>query len=189
MKKTLVTILAAAAVVASSYGQGTVVFTGSSGTYKVMQEAVLGSGVFNTAVPSSTAAKVQLLWAPVGTVNSSLFVPVGAAVNVGVPVAGYFSGGNRTIPAGADFTGITPGGQVALIVQGWIGTSYALATLRGNSSIFTVTTGNPNTVPAGTPTPLNLVWGGVNLAAVPEPSSMVLAGLGAASLLAFRRRS
>lgn len=188
MKKTLVTLLAAAAVVASSYGQGTVTFSASSGTFKVNKEAVPGSGIFNTAVPSSDGAKVVLLWAPVGTTDVALFSAVGALVNVGTPVAGYFSGGTRTIPAGSGATGIAPGGQVALVVQGFIGTDYANASLRGYSPIFTVTTGNPISTPAGTPTPINAVWGGLNLAQVPEPTSMALAGLGAASLLIFRRR-
>lgn len=191
MKKTLVTVLAAAALVASSYGQGTIAFGNSTGP-TVNYEQVLNSGVFVPA-PSSVSPRVELLWAPVGTTDISLFSLVpGNVVNVGIPVAGRFSGGTRTIPAGTGFAGIGQGAIVDVIVRGWLlgsGATYGEATVRGVSDIFTIDTGNPLAQPiAEVGTPITPQFPGLNLTAVPEPSSMALAGLGAASLLIFRRR-
>lgn len=191
MKKTLVTFLAAAAVVASSYGQGTIAFGNSTGP-TVNYEVTPGSGSF-VAAPSSVNPRVEFLWAPAGTTDIGLFnlIP-GNVVNVGVPVPGRFSGGTRTIPAGTGFAGIGPGAIVEVIVRGWLlgtGASYAEATIRGASTRFTIDTGNPLALPiAEVGTPITPQFQGLNLTLVPEPSSMALAGLGAASLLIFRRR-
>lgn len=185
MKKTLVTILAAAAVVASSYGQGTVTFANATTSLITKQTS---PGVFVNVV-AGDLAKVELLWAPAGTTDIGLFQIVGATAAVGTPSAARFSGGTRTIPAGTGLTGIQAGGAVALAVRGFIGADYASASLRGVSSIIQLaSTGNPLTVPAGTPTAIATLYTGVQLSAVPEPTSMALAGIGAASLLIFRRR-
>jgi len=191
MKKTLVTMLAAIAVAASSYGQGTVTFNNTAAAIVQQRTSPVNSALIS--VPAN-GGKVELLWAPVGTTDLGLFTPVGAVVNI-TPTAGRFTGGTRTIPAGTGLSGIVAGGQVALAVRGWTGTaaSWNLVDLGtqqvGYSSIFTLTTGNPTTVPAGTPTAIvGNGFTGLQLAYVPEPTSMTLAGLGAAALLAFRRR-
>lgn len=180
MKKTLVTMMAAIAVAASSYGQGTVTF--ANGTTSLIQV----NGVTATA---GANAKVELLWAPIGVTDIGQFQVLGAIVNVGTPTAGRFSGGNRTVPAGSGATGIAAGASANFIVRGFVGTDYATAAIRGFTPAFTVDTGDPTTIPAGTPTAITTTWtGNLNLVAVPEPTSMALAGLGAASLLIFRRR-
>jgi len=77
-------------------------------------------------------------------------------------------------------------GVVTVEVVAYNGTSYLSAntTTRGHSTAFTIT-------PAGTgsPTPLiGTVMPGFSVFAVPEPSTFALAGLGAAALMAFRRK-
>jgi hypothetical protein len=172
MKKILVTMLAAAATVASSYAQGTINFVNTASQLITIE---------GTSATSAQGAKVQLLWAPAGSTDLGLFQPVGGAANVGIPIAGRFSGGVVTVP-------VTPaGGVAAFVVQGYVGGDFASALTRGTSSIFEVDLGDPTTVPAGTPAAMT-AFGGVNLTIVPEPTTMALAGLGAASLLLFRRR-
>jgi hypothetical protein len=173
MKKTLVTMMAAAAVVATSYGQGTVVFQNAP-TSLIQLEG--------TTATAAAGAKASLWSAPAGTTDPLLFTLVGNTVNVGVPLAGRFSGGTYTVPTA------TPGGEATLLVRAYVGTDWASALTRGESSIFTTPTGNPNTIPAGTPTTISGLYGPINMTIVPEPTSMALAGLGAASLLLFRRR-
>jgi hypothetical protein len=173
MKKTILAILAMTAVAVSSYGQGTIVF--ANGTGDIVS--------FNGApAVSANGVKVQLWYAPVGTLDLTLFQPLANMTAVGTPLAGRFSGGTLTIP------GIAPaGGSVAAIVRAFNGADWASSLGRGSSGIFTLDTGDPTTVPAGTPTTTAGLFGPINVV-VPEPSSMALAGLGAASLLLFRRR-
>lgn len=176
MKKTLVTMLAAIAVAASSYGQGTINFVNGSTSLVTIN---------STSASSAAGAKVEFLWAPAGTTDVNLFTVFGNLVNVGTPTPGRFSGGIQTVP------GIPAGGAAAIIVRGFVGTDYATAGTRGSTAILNfASTGNPLTTPAGTAAALTTDGGftGLNLTAVPEPTSMALAGLGAASLLIFRRR-
>lgn len=180
MKKTLVTVLAAAAMVATSYGQGTISFANGAAQLITLD---------GSPAAAASAAKVQLYWAPAGTTDFNLFQAAGAAVNVGVPLAGRFSGGTRTVGLTGDGNA---GGTYAIAVAAYIGTDYASSDTRGVSAIFGMDTGDPTSVPAGTPALLNSVaeFTGVNMTTtvIPEPTSMALAGLGAASLLIFRRR-
>jgi hypothetical protein len=62
-------------------------------------------------------------------------------------------------------------------------TSYDAATVRGASLVF-------NSLPlgGGTPPPNMVGLVSFNIAVIPEPSTFVLAGLGAAALVIFRRR-
>jgi hypothetical protein len=174
MKKTILAVLAVAAFAVSSYGQGTIVFANGTG------DVISYNGAPAT---SANSVKVQFWYAPVGTTDVNLFQAISAIVNVGAPLPGRFSGGTQTVP------GITPGGSVAAIVRSFTGADWGTATGRGASGIFTVDTGDPTTTPAGTPTSTAGLFGPINVTpTIPEPSSMALAGLGAASLLLFRRR-
>jgi len=187
MKKSLLTMLAAVAMAASSYGQGTINFANS--TTSLIQWERTAPGVWASAI-SADGAKASLWWAPAGTTDLGLFAAVqGVAVNVGVPLAGRFASASAvTVPAGTGFTGISAGGAVSLIVRAYIGATWEEASYVGTSSIINLaSTGNPNP-PAGTPTVIATLYGNIQMVPVPEPSSMALAGLGAASLLIFRRR-
>jgi hypothetical protein len=177
MKKTLVTMLAAVALTATSFGQGTINFLNTASTLVTID---------GVAATSGQGAKVELLWAPLGTTDLGLFqlVEPSTSVSVGVPLAGRFSGGVRTVP------GIAAGGIVNIIVRGYVGVDFAAANVRGTTPILQIDTGDPTSAPAGTPTLVTAPGGftGLNLTVVPEPSSMALAGLGAAALVLFRRR-
>lgn len=183
-----------AAIGTCAYGQGTIVFN-NSGTTLVMVDP--GDGAPFAAAANS--GFVQLLWAPVGTTDLSLFQPTQNAAGPNITAdgaarfvaAGRFSGGVVTIP------GIAPGGAAALVVRGWTGTAATwdealsqAGVFVGYSTIFTAaSTANPLASPPGVPDAMADIFpGGLTLTAVPEPTSMALAGLGAAALLIFRRR-
>lgn len=197
MKKTLVTMLAAAAVVASSYGQGTLTFTTLAN--QVTKDTAAGNSVQVNVGTGAANGQFEILWAPVGTTDLNSFTLIPGAIVTCSPTAGRLTGGARTIPAGSGFAGIAPGAVVSAVIRGWTGgaASYALAAADqaqavGYSAIFSVDTGDPTSTPAGTPAAITGAGGftGIQLhyTAVPEPTSMALAGLGAASLLIFRRR-
>lgn len=182
MKKTLATIITVGALVASSYAQGTVTFNNSATTKVTILD---GTGA-RVDMPVG-GGRVELLWAAVGTTDPLLFSSVALTGFTTAP--GRFSGGAVTVPT------TVAGGPAALVVRGWTGSSLTwagrdlVAGQDGWSSIWTqAATGNPTTVPPGTPVSILPGFTGLALNPVPEPSSMVLAGLGAASLLLFRRR-
>jgi hypothetical protein len=194
MKKYL-SMLAVVAVAASALAQGTVNFANNSSTLVKLQDG--------TSVPKD-GGFVQLLWAPSGTAatawNPTQTLTQWLAANQNwnaVPDVkamlspGRFIGGTLSLPTAA------PGAPVQAAVAGWSGnyTSFDLAQASGVAQIaitpsFALNTGNPTTTPPGTPNPLTTATGftGVNLVVVPEPSTLALAGLGAAALLIFRRR-
>lgn len=201
MKRYLST-LAVVALAASAFAQGTVNFANSSGSLITANgTAIAANGGF-----------AQLIWAPAGTANPTPYAqgdPAAwftansawqavTAANGGIdnigPAAGRFAGGTATVPTA------TPGASIQAIVAGWTGNFADLnAAFAGQASIgmsapFTLATGNPTTVPPGTPGVMSTVFtGGVNAlptgAVIPEPSTLALAGLGVAALLVLRRRS
>jgi hypothetical protein len=194
MIKKYLSILAVTAVAtAASFGQGTLVFANSSTTLVRFDN----NGTI-TNVPTS-GGSVEFFYAPVGTqgpasnldLNPAGWTFLDGTTRVISP-AGRFNAGTYTVPA------IAPGSTVAGLVRGWTGVfaNYQAAVAGGAyigySSVFTVDTGDPTTVPPGTAAGITsstaTPFTGIVLTAVPEPSSMALAGLGAASLLIFRRR-
>lgn len=101
--------------------------------------------------------------------------------------AGFVTTSAVTIP------GIDAGLTCRFQIRAWdnaSGATYELATIRGASEI--VTSGQLGGVNAqGTLFPINpdsTGWTAFNIHVIPEPSTFVLAGLGAAALVIFRRR-
>lgn len=182
MKKTLITAVAVLATL-SLYGQGSVVFSNLGG--QAVRNELTGANVI-----IGSTFKVGLYYDNAGT-----FTLVGAAANFG-PTPGFFSGGNRTVPAGM----ITPGAIGQFQVRGWqsaFGIDYDAVVanpaaagqgLAGASATFTVDTGDPTTTPAGAPAPISALMPAFTLTVVPEPSVIGLGLLGAVSLLVLRRR-
>jgi hypothetical protein len=189
MKKLIATTLFSTLIGAAVYAQGTVNF------------ANVGAGLnapvtlHDGTTKASGAYSIQLL----AGASAGALAPVGATTTFIATAAGYFNGGTTAIPT------VAPGSQAFFTVQVWsttyanfaaakasglvntwgeAGYSYATGTLTP----FTVTTGGVGT-PASPPATLtSLTAFSLAPAAVPEPSTMALAGLGAAALLIFRRR-
>jgi len=104
-------------------------------------------------------------------------------------VSGYAFAGSTTV------TGLTPGANAILQVKVWQGDSYETATVRGESSIFAVTTsGNPlDTPPAWTAGNDPVYSTGFQsfsvMNAVPEPSTVALGVIGGLGMLLRRRKN
>jgi PEP-CTERM motif len=199
MKKTLLT-LAVVAVSVAAFAQGKVTFANNSDRLFTISNPVAGdtAGPIGVSPLASGNSLIAQLYA--GTTAGSMTLQTSYvldAVNWG-PTPGLM------VPRGIILTGV-PGGAVAsfnIIVSDLVaglGSSFTGVALPGadyfgTTGTFTATPGAsisyPGLVGGG---PSGSTWGVGNLtisgaAIVPEPSSMVLAGLGAASLLLFRRR-
>lgn len=216
MKK-LLGILTICALASSVFAQGTVALqnknTGfikawTSPTDSTAVNLPVGAGYVQLiAAPSGTAFANSLgAYSSLGftaayptlsgflTANPGWAAVPGSAV-APTSIAGLFNGGGVTI------ANVTGGANANYFLIGWTGAttydaSYALAlagtaTFGGISAIATTGTGNPNASPVGTPVNLNSTFTGMTLApfVIPEPTSLALAGLGLAALLAFRRRN
>ena len=205
MKKYLavLAVAALASYAASSFGQGTVSFI--NGNNGLVKQWTTPTDPTLISVAKG-AGMVQFCWAPSGAAFTAWDGKVaqsewlsanpawslaGSPVSMNTPAAGKFNGGTLTL------TPLTPaGGPVDFVVWGWTGNAntfdaaVAAGMMVGVSAKFPTATGNPNAVPIpGTPVSIAPVFGGVTLAPIPEPTTLALAGLGAAALLIFRRRN
>lgn len=203
-------ILAACALscAASVFAQGTIVFNnrvvGSVVTHIYgpnpgnLAQYQFGNGTGDTAAGttdwsafpllSGTGFSAQLWAAPgLNQVESSLVAASPTTSFRTGLAAGFITGVTATL---ANVAGDSTGGAtLALRVWDNAGgtiTSWDLATTRGESPLFNVTAA----IGGALNTPPNLVGlQSFNITStVPEPSTFVLAGLGAAALLIFRRR-
>jgi hypothetical protein len=183
MKKVILATLMAGLIPMIASAQGTVTFASSSANHRVYQT----DGV----TPVGAGYSAALYWGTLGSLEGAL-VQIGATTGVNSANGLLVNGGTRTTgPA-------TPAGQQATFqVRAWNGafSTYELAfagaqasSLFGRTTPFANPTGNPNDTPPGTPSNLTGWTTPIVVSAIPEPSTIALAGLGVASLLLFRRR-
>jgi len=193
MKKSIfIAVLGIAACAVTSYGQGSVGFT----SYSSNDGAGTATTIFGSAnaIPDGYTADLYYFLGTVSDpVNAALATSITAAptglTDLGVTgvtySGGYFSGGVVTIPGYAS-------GPVTFEVVAYNGSSYATSTIRGRSGSFTM-----SGIATGLAAVTNLGDGADNFAAfqvatvtaVPEPTTLALAGLGGlASLVAIRRK-
>lgn len=202
-------VIASAAMVTSSFGQGKVFFANyntASGTGASFDPGVNAPVTFSTTASSGglsgTAGALvgseftaALLFSLDGGSTFSLLTTAQAG-DAGYPTAFFGTDGNAASAAGY-FQGpgvVIPGyssGPISFIVQAYNGSSYAASTTwRGQSAAFTLNSIATGNSPVGDFGP---VGGSGSLQAftvnpVPEPSILALSGLGAAALMLIRRK-
>jgi hypothetical protein len=161
------------------FSQGTVVFSNNG-----------GAGVTNQFTGNLQPTGGTLLVALYGGTNLATLVQLGAAVPI-APIAGVFSGGNRTNDA------VAPGGTGLFQVRAWdstYGATYEafLANLAkpadaafGISATFSSSTGGAGAPPS---TPVGLAATFPGMVVVPEPTTYALGALGLGLVWLARRR-
>jgi len=208
-RKILASILGVVAMAAasSSYGQGKISLNsyadyGNQVLYGAGSGGTTGQGIQNGV--GATTWNIGFYYAlgdVTGSVNSDpsgFGTPSGGglALATGAPgdttvINSIFNGGKGYFtPINGD--GIINGwtaGSVTFEVVAYNGADYASSTKRGHSAAFLLT---PALVGGPTASPnISSSSGGMptfSVFAVPEPSTFALAGLGAAALMAFRRK-
>ena len=208
MKKILLTSLLAVVAVAS-FGQGAINLgngisaanrfpiygpqVGSEGVQVVGNSSLsgpTGSTVYTGGLLSGTRYAIEFWAGPASAVDfSGLTLITTSTFRTAANPAALPNG--ITLTTTAIIPGVAAGLQAKLGVRVWdtlSGASYANAGVRGQGALFT--SAQLGGVDAGGGLVLNPGWVGqsFSLTAVPEPTSMALAGIGAASLLIFRRR-
>jgi len=132
----------------------------------------------------------QFYIGPSGTTDPNALVAVGPQGKFGGSSqaslgAGYFVGDNT----GTVTTGFNPGTTVVVQLRAWnasTGTTYANATVHGQSTLMTIALGGVGSPPS---VPTILPMANFNLTAVaPEPATIALGLMGAGALFIRRRK-
>jgi hypothetical protein len=209
MKRLILASLVAAAVV-NSYGQGAIDVGNNFGA------SVFRAPIWGVETPDPTVSKTGNAGAPAFPAGSQTYTGTrltGTGFTFGfyASTTGITADANSlsligTLTFGSGGTagfvttttmnvpGVTAGNATTWQIRAWDnagGTinSFANAAIRGASALVNsgplggIGTGGPVSNPSTA-----TGWSSFNIYAVPEPSSFLLAGLGAAGLLIFRRR-
>jgi hypothetical protein len=194
MKKLILSVTAIAGFSVGALAQGTITFDTSSSTTGLVSI----SGVLDTA----TDINAELLYSSTATGTFSPVVTLllsSSASTTDIGQVGYATGditddGNGTLYSdqGASFIlpGIAPSATGYFEIEGWLGSSqtYAGATgAKGTTAVFAevlTSASSPTQASLDQAPALNLVT-----TAVPEPSTLAMAGVGLASMLIFRRKN
>jgi len=202
MKKILLTSLLAVAAVAS-FAQGTIA-TGNGitttrfpiygpqaadGSVSVVGNGPLsaptGSTVFTGGLLSGTRYVIEFWAGPASATDfSGLTLITSTTFRTAANAAALPNG--ITLSTTGVIPGVPADAQAKLAVRVYdslSGNSFANAAVRGQGALFLSAP-----LGGGVTTPPNWIGQSFSLTAVPEPTSMALAGIGAASLLIFRRR-
>jgi len=177
MKRTILT-MAAIGLSATLYGQG------------VFIDNTLGGGLVNGAAAGDTINVTLMGGIDAGSLAPIVSLTGGQLLNLGGGFVFDASGQAYRIP------GVADNGNASLKLQFWVGSAstFALAAaanaLGADSGPYTNPTGGGG-VPPTTPPGAMANMPNVTLAplGIPEPSTLALAGLGAAALLMYRRRT
>jgi len=200
MKK-LLTLGALAVLAVSAYGQGLVTFNNRDTVNNILAPVTDDAGT----TLSGAAANIALLGGPTSFVPASLS-SAGTLLMLASPNSGktYVSFRTGTLAGfaavGADSSRVLSnvgfGADAQLQLVSWTGVwtdwASAFAAWQANPANTQIGFSAPWTVHTGADAlafpPINTGMAGFKLTAIPEPSTMALAGLGAAALLIFRRR-
>ncbi|HEY1662353.1 MAG TPA: PEP-CTERM sorting domain-containing protein [Verrucomicrobiae bacterium] len=200
MKKIVLSTIAMAAMVLTSYGQGIITFDASEGGGGVVSQGTAGNLEQNDINASllyfngtSYVDIVDMLLSD-NTATSGLTVTVpptstqaaGGDITFSGPGILYDNSGNNYV-----INGIASGTVVSFEVEAWTGSfnSYAAALASGTAFAGTSSPFSETLSPAGAPQNANIDSMPNFTMTVPEPTTLAFAGLGGLSLLLFRRRS
>ena len=191
MKKTvLFGILGLAATMATSYGQGYIsldnysAFAGGGGNGLILNGGTGITGGFTVGLYFAVGNVVGDATSGNGLVSGNLGLGTGAGSTA--PFNGAGTPGLFVAPV--YFQGVASSTASLLTVEviAYDGSTYANSLTRGHSSAFNITTAfGTGFVPSVGDV---MTTFSVSPVSVPEPTTLALAGLGLASLVAFRRK-
>jgi len=205
MKKLILSVTAMAACSVGAYAQGTITFDGSNNTSTSPTATSNGQVFINGVLDTSTDINAELLYSSTlnGTYSPVVTLLLSSGATASTPALGQISGaaGDVSGTGGAllDLSGNTyqfsnpaiPAlTTVYFEVEGWLGSS---STYPGSGSGTYGATAPFTEVLSGANPPLANIQNmpALNLVtvAVPEPSTLAMAGVGLASMLIFRRKN
>jgi len=196
MKKQILTGIIALGTAVGALAQSAVTFDNSGANAAGSITATNHGQLFVNGAPLSQDINLTLLGGAsagsLSTIATYLLADGTATLDYGfLATPGQFADPNGNVYA---VNGVAAGGAATLQVEAWLGldTSYAAALADGSavgtSGIYTSPTGGTTAGGAIPPVSIGDNMPAFNVAAVPEPTTLALLGLGASSLLLFRRK-
>jgi hypothetical protein len=194
MKKLLLTLTAIAVSVATMYGQGRIGFD-NLGTGNAITVGANNQGASGGAAGANLGANysIQLLWAPQATyADQAAFLAAVLGQSAAFPFFGVTGGSPTTDGAGLFDGGAVPVpvGAYTVAARAWFnGGQYATYDAAFAGARNTGWSAFQNIASTAPPTPSEFTaFPSFQVSVIPEPSTLALAGLGAAALLLLRRR-
>jgi hypothetical protein len=183
MKKTLATLTIIAGLALTSYGQGFIFFDTSNNSVNLVSI----DGVVDTTVDINAALINPTISQTVATLLLS--------DNSAVGDIGFWVSGQLTDQSGLGYytgtgsPGTAPGGSATFQVEGWLGAYSTYAAAVAANAPHGISTPFTDGVSAfGSPVGALDNFTGLNIVSTPEPSTLALAGIGAAMLIIRRRK-
>jgi hypothetical protein len=188
MKKTLIAAALVAGLSTGVYAQGTIELRNDSNT-STSSTATANGLVFSGGALWQGNLSITMLGGAVGGSLTPIVTVLGSANFGDGDGGGQFTDFSQnpiyTVP------GVSAGTPAEIELEFWTGveTTYAGALASGAAGELVDTVTFSNGTGGGATPPATLTgMPAVNLVPTPEPSTIILGGLGAAALLAFRRR-
>jgi len=195
MKKQILTGIIALGTAAGALAQSSITFDNSGANAAGTVTSPDHGQLFVNGVPLGQDINLTLLGGAnagsMSTIATYLLADGTADLDWGfLATPGQFADPNGNVYA---VNGVAAGGTATLQVEAWLGldTSYAAALADGSavgtSGIYTSPTGGTTAGGAIPPVSIGDNMPAFNVKAAPEPATFALLGLGASSLLLFRR--
>jgi len=192
MKKLILSVTAIAGFSMATFAQGTITFDGSTG----------GHISINGALDTTQDVNAELLYSSTGaagTFNPLITMLLSSSATASGPAAGQTITASGDISFNGDGSLYDSGGQAYIVpsIASGVSTFFEVVAWTGTGTVY----GGPNVdgatsavftevlTAASSPSQANI--GGMpalNLVAVPEPSTLAMAGVGLASMLLMRRK-
>jgi hypothetical protein len=205
MKKLILSVTALAACSVGTYAQGVITFAGNNNS-NTSPTATSGGEVFiNGVLDTATDINAELLYSSTinGTYSPIVTLLLSSSASASTPALGQISGAAADITTGKNGTLIDPSGNsyqipnlasgtaVYFEVEGWTGTGVNSLPSPSATEAVGVTAPFSEVLSGALPPLANINnMPALNLTtAVPEPSTLAMAGVGLASMLIFRRRN
>lgn len=208
MKKLILSVATVAGFSVASLAQGVLNFDGTLANTSTSPSATTGGQVFiNGVLDTATDINAELLYSstqtgtfsPVVTLLLSATGATPSSSALGPNNVGAASGDATSFPgqifdnSGTAYIipGVAAGATAYFEVEGWLGNSSSLALAQAGGQLGGITAAFPVVLSSATGTEAALInMPALNLVtAVPEPSTLAMAGVGLASMLIFRRRN
>jgi len=185
MKKTLTALAFAAGLSTGVYAQGTITLDNSFNT-SLSTAATANGLVFENGALYGGNVSITMLAGPVGGSLTPIVTILGTANGGDGDGGGQFTDFSANGVYNLASAGVAAGAVAEIELEFWTGTGPSYTSPGSPNAFDIVTFDNPTG--GGTTPPTTLTGMPAVILASPEPSTIILGGLGAAALLALRRR-